>query len=201
VSRVWPALIVFVSFWIGWAAPARAGLSAAEQERLAAGKVVTRNVDVDLAAGSYFGGIAYVVVRAPADEVMAVLLDSTAYRHILPVLLDAEEVGPRGDGRLVRFRHGSKRFSAEYTALVRRESASVVRFWLDPAFPHDVADCWGQFRVEPLGPQRSLLVYSALVRLDFGPIKLLFSDKIREFALRTPDLVRHYVERRRADAL
>ena len=73
----------------------------------------------------------------------------------------------------------------------------MLRFWLDPSQPHDIADCWGYFRVQPWGRRASLLTYAALVHLDFGMVKMLFTEKIRRYALGTPGLVRAYVRAHR----
>lgn len=175
---------------------AAAGISPAERARLASGELIRRHIDVELAAGSYFGGVAYAVIRAPAEAVIAALYDASAYPHIFPLLMEGRLVGMRGADRLVYFRHGGRVASAGYTAIVRRESPGLVRFWLDPSEPHDIEDCWGYFRVQPFGEGAVLLTYAALLRLEFGVVKLLFSEKIRAYALETPALVRRWVEGR-----
>ncbi len=80
---------------------------------------------------------------------------------------------------------------------MRRESQGLLRFWLDPSEPHDIGDCWGYFRVQPWGKRASLLTYAALLHLDSGLVKLLFSETIRRYALKTPGLVRAFVEGKR----
>ena len=173
------------------------GLSPEERARLTQGDLVRRPIDVDLPEGPYFGGVAYAVIDAPPAEVMSVLLDIRAYSAILPLTLEAREVGRKGDNRLVFFRHGVRLASASYTAIVKRHSPSVIRFWLDPAFPHEIEDCWGYFRVEPLPERRTLLTYAALLRLEFGVTRMLFSEKIRAYAMNTPLLLRRYIEDKR----
>jgi hypothetical protein len=170
------------------------GLSPEERARLAQGDLIRRPIDVDLPEGPYFGGIAYAVIDAPEAEVMSVLLDTSAYSAIFPLTLEAREVGRKGDNRLVFFRHGGRFGSASYTAIVRRQSPSVIRFWLDPAFPHEIEDCWGYFRVTALSDKRTLLTYAALLRLEFGVVRMLFLEKIRTYAMNTPLLVRRYFE-------
>jgi hypothetical protein len=187
------ALLAALSF----ATPAGAeGLSAAEVARLARGEIIRRPIDVDLPEGPYFGGIAYAVIEVPPAEVMRVLMDVSAYRSILPLTMEAREVGRKGDNRLVFFRHGGRLGSAAYTAIVRRESPSVIRVWLDPAFPHEVEDCWGYFRAEAFPEGKTLLTYAALLRLEFGVVRMLFSEKIRTFAMNMPLLLRRYLDAR-----
>jgi len=178
--------------------PASAGgFSADEQARLLRGEILRRHVDFETEDGPYFGGLAYGVIDASPAEVMNVLLDVGAYRAILPLTLEAKEVGRKGDNKLVFFRHGGRVGSAGYTAIVRRESPSVLRFWLDPEYPHEVEDCWGYFRVEAMAEgKKTLLTYGAVLRLEFGFIRMFFSEKIRSFALSTPLRVRSYFQAR-----
>ncbi len=103
----------------------------------------------------------------------------------------------RGRDTAVYLRQGGRAGSAAYALIVRRESLGLFRFWLDPSQPHEIADLWGYFRVQPWGSEASLLTYGALVRLDFGVVKLLFSETIRRVALGTPAVVAGaYVEAR-----
>jgi hypothetical protein len=164
---------------------------------LSEGHVVKEKLDVELAGGDYFGGVAYVTIRAPADEVMRALLEPKNYRQILPLTIAADVVDRKGDLVYVRLTQGGKSANASYTIVVRRESRYLVRFWLDPDRPHDIADCWGYFRVDPLGPGASFVRYGALVHLDFGVTKLMFKEKIRDYALTTPARLRHFVEGRK----
>lgn len=183
---------------LGTLAPSRraaaAPLSGPDVARLSAGELVRVPLDLTLPDGDRLGGISYAVVRAPPAEVMAVLADPGAYRAILPMTLEARLLARRGADLTVFLRQGTRLGSAGYALLVRPEPAGLLRFWLDPSLPHGIADLWGYFRVLPWGPSSSLLTYAALLKLDFGVVKLLFSEKIREYALSTPALVRAYVE-------
>jgi hypothetical protein len=127
---------------------------------------------------------------------MNTILDPASWSSILPMTLEAKLLGRKGQDMQAYFRQGGKLGSASYVMIVRRESLGLLRFWLDPSREHDIADCWGYFRVQPWGKHNSLLTYAALVRLDFGMVKLLFSEKIRGYALSTPGLVRAYVHRK-----
>lgn len=175
---------------------ARAGsLTADEKARLARGEVVKRTFDVELPQGDFIGGLGYVIIAASPAEVMAVLLDPGSYRYIFPLTQEARLVGRTGDDFFLTLRQGGARVSGEYTVRARRETPSLVRFWMDPTRPHDIGDCWGFFRVDPAEGGRTLLTYGALLHLEFGVIKLLFQEKIRSYALQTPELLRGYVER------
>lgn len=167
-----------------------------EIHRLSRGEIVRIPLDMDLARGDYFGGLAYGLIPAPAAEVRAALNDPSAYKSILPMTLEAKVIGEKGDARQLFLKQGGRLGTASYVLLVRSESPSLIRFWLDPDEPHEVADLWGFFRVEPWTRKSSILTYAALLHLDFGMVKMLFSEKIRNVALGTPAVVRRYLARR-----
>jgi hypothetical protein len=165
-------------------------------DRLNRGELVVYPQDVEVAEGAYFGGISYVVVDASPAHVMAVLTDASAYRRLLPYTIEARVTGNRGDDSRVFFRQGNNILSVAYSLWIRRESLGLIRFWVDLDVPHDIADCWGFFRVTPWQGNSSLLTFGGLLRLDPGLIKLLFSEQIRGAALRAPLLVRKAAHRR-----
>lgn len=177
------------------------GLSAEEKRELDQGGIVRRTFDVDLPQGDFIGGLAYVLIPATPAEVMGVLLEPSSYGHIFPLTQEARLVAREGDDFFITFRQGGRRVSGEYTVRARRESPSLVRFWLDPSRPHDIGDCWGFFRVDPAEGGRALLTYGALLHLEAGLIKLLFQEKIRSYAMETPALLRRYVEERRGSRI
>jgi len=172
-------------------------LSADDLARLTRGEIVKVPVDFDLPQGDYFGGISYAVVPAPLGAVAAALDDPGTYPSILPMTLEARLLSRRGVDSQVYLRQGVKLSSAAYVILVRRESQGLFRFWLDVSQPHQIEDFWGYFRVSPWGPEASLLTYAAVVRLEPGLVKLLFTEAIRGKSMDTPALVRAYVVARR----
>jgi hypothetical protein len=169
-----------------------------EEKRLARGEVVKRTFDVDLPQGDFVGGLGYVIISAPPADVLAVLLAPASYLHIFALTQEARLAAREGDDFIITLRQGGKKISGEYSVRARRETPSLVRFWLDPSRPHDIADCWGFFRLDPVQDGKTLLTYGALVHLEFGVIKLLFQEKIRFYALETPARLRAFVEDRRA---
>jgi hypothetical protein len=186
---------------LGACLPARraaaAPLPADEVARLSRGELVRRPLDLELPQGGYFGGISYAVIRAPVDTVIAVVADPSSYPRILPMTLESRLLRQVGADLSVYFRQGGRAGSAAYVLTIRRESPGLFRFWLDPSMVHEIADLWGFLRVQPWDRTSSLLTYAALLRLDFGLVKLLFSEKIREYALGTPELVRSFVQGQR----
>jgi len=183
-------------FFLGHSSYA-AGLSAEEKKTLQQGGIVKRTFDLDLPQGDCIGGLAYVIIPAQPKEVMAILLEPASYAHIFPLTQEATLVGREGDDFFITLRQGGRTVSGEYTVRARRESASLVRFWLDPSRPHDIDDVWGYFRADPAEGGKTLLSYGALLHLEMGLIKFLFQEKIRSYALEIPALLRGYVEERR----
>lgn len=186
---------VCVSLSTLWLREARADrLTADEEKRLARGDVVQRIFDVDLPQGDFIGGLGYVIISAPPSEVLAVLLEPSSYMHIFALTQEARLQAREGDDLIIYLRQGGKNISGEYSVRARRETLSLVRFWLEPSRPHDIADCWGFFRLDPAAGGKTLLTYGALLHLEFGIMKLLFQEKIRGYALETPARLRAFVE-------
>lgn len=182
-----------------WPANAHAEpLSVDEKKRLADGDVVTRTFDVDLPEGDFIGGLGYVIISAPPSEVLAAVLQPSSYMHIFALTQEARLEARVGDDMILYLRQGGKKVSGEYSVRARRESQSLVRFWLDPSRPHDIGDLWGFFRLDPVPGGKTLLTYGALLHLEFGVIKLLFQEKIRKYALETPGRLRSFVENKHA---
>jgi hypothetical protein len=165
-------------------------LTKVERDLLGGGRCVKRPVDADLEAGTYIGGVSYCVAEAPAPFVLAMLANVSIYKRILALTLEASPVGKKGADQLVYFKHGGDLGTAGYTMRVSpADSHGVIRFWMDPAYDHEIEDVWGFVRAEPLGPSSCLVTYGVLC--DLGTvIRLVFGERIRDFALDTPEHVR-----------
>lgn len=161
-----------------------------ERAALERGEVVRRPVDADLDAGLYLGGVSYALVDAPAPFVLAMLQDPSVYMEILALTLEATPTGAKGKDQLVFFKHGGSLGTASYTMRIQSaDPTGTIRFWMDPAFEHEIEDIWGYVRVEALGPETCLATYAVLC--DLGTLfRVLFGEKIRQFALDTPGHIR-----------
>ena len=166
------------------------GLTKEENAALSRGEVVRRPLDFDLEEGLMQGGLSYAIVDAPAAFVLEMLAEVSVYKDILALTLEAKRVGERGNDTLVFFKHGGDLGTASYTMRVRPADATgTIRFWMDPAFDHEIEDIWGYVRVTPIGAEQCLATYAVLC--DVGTIfRLLFGEKIREYALDTPGHIR-----------
>ena len=171
---------------------ARAGsLSPDEKAALSRGEVVRRPLDVDMDAGLMQGGVSYALVDAPAAFVLAMLSNPGVYKDILALTLEAKPVGKKGADTLVFFKHGGSLGTASYTMRITPADATgTIRFWMDPAFDHEIEDIWGYVRAEALGAEQCLATYAVLC--DVGTIfRVLFGERIRAYALDTPGHVRY----------
>lgn len=171
-------------------------LTPEERARLHEGHVVRRDLAFELGDSRYVGGVAYVVIQAPMKDVIDVLMDVRAYPKIFPMTAEAKDSGRRGGDRLITIKHWTRFATASYTVHLRRESPGLVRFWMDASFPHDLKDCWGYFRLQPVSKSKTLLTYGAALDLGDGLTRMLFEGLIQGYAMRTPELVRRYVEAR-----
>ena len=175
------------------------GVELTEREiaELRAGRAVTRQDDVERGGRRYIGGVSYVLIDAAPEQVILALDDVSAYHKILPRTRSVRWFGiSRSGDAIIELEHGNSMVHGKYTIRVRRDrtgSASIVRFWLDPRFSHDISDASGFFRVEPSG-EKTLLTYLVMVDLGPGLFSRLFENRIRKTALSTPALVKKYVE-------
>ena len=136
-------------------------LTPEERARLDEGHIVRRDHAFEHGSSRYVGGVVYAVIQASLKDIMAVLNDVSAYTKIFPLTAEAKEVGRRGGDRLIRLKHWTRFATASYTVHVRQESQGLLRFWMDASFPHDLEDCWGYYRLQPLSKARTLLTYGA----------------------------------------
>ena len=176
-------------------------LTPAEREALGRGETVRRPVDVDLEQGTYIGGVSYAVVNAPAGFVLAMLHQVAVYRSILALTIEANDAGTKGGDQLVFFKHGGRLGTASYTMRIQKaDREGVIRFWMDPAFEHEIEDVWGFVRVEALGAASCLATYAVLCDLG-GIVRVLFGERIRRYALDTPASIKRVAESDHAAAL
>jgi len=174
-----------------------------EGAKLASGRPVVREENVEREGHRYVGGVSYILIDAPLDQVVAALQDVGAYSQILPQTRSVRWVGlsRKGDA-LVEIEQGNAIAHGKYTVRVRRErgsdegSAETIRFWIDRRYSHDLDDASGFFHVETRG-KGTLLTYVVLVDLGHGIVSHFFESRVRRAALSTPVLVKHYVESHR----
>ena len=172
-------------------------LGADEVDRLLRGDCVARTQDLRRGLRRYVGGVTYKIFDTTPEELASLLDDVGDWGRFLPKTRDAHRVGAIGNDPLVQITHGSALVQVGYTLRVHRDGSSV-RFWMDPARPHDIEDVWGFFRAAPMGDGRTLVTYGILIVMGDGILRDMFEDRVREFALEVPDRVRDVVVQRQA---
>jgi hypothetical protein len=172
-------------------------LSTVEVDRLLRGDSVARTQDLHRGSRRYVGGVAYKILDATPEDLASLLDDVGDWGRFLPKTRDARRVGAIGDDPLVQITHGSALVQVGYTLRVHRDGSSV-RFWMDPARPHDIEDVWGFFRAEPMGDGRTLVTYGILIDMGDGILRDMFEARVQELALEVPDRVRDVVVQRQA---
>jgi len=194
------ALMLAVVAATSVASAASSELTEAEMAELEAGRMVVRSEDVERAGRRYIGGVSYIMIDAPASQVMAVLDDVRSYREILPRTRSVRWLGMGRNGdTLIELEQGNAFAHGKYAVRIRRDrsslstSSGLVRFWLDRDFAHDIADASGFFHVETVG-EKTRLTYLVMVDLGAGVWGQMFEGRIRKAALSTPQLVKRYVE-------
>lgn len=185
----------FCAVWLcTQVATASEPLTDADRAALENGDIVKREITYEDGDRKFVGGVAYAIINHPAEEVLRVLRTEASYRDLLPMTKEATVLRQEGKDLLVRMTHGNSLGSASYTCRIRQRAGdNLVRFWLDPRDPHDIDNAWGYFRVTAMG-NRSLLTFAAAVDLGDGLMRMLFEERIRKRALRTPENVRELLE-------
>ena len=187
-------MLVSASLHAAPSASASVRFTPAERDALRAGEVVARPMHFDTDSGSYRGGLSYCVVQAPAAAVLSALSNVETLPQALPHTESARLIDiTRGLAR-VELVHGG---GTTYTVVIERSpTRSQLRFWLDASRPHDISDVFGFFRVEPLGPGKSLVTVATALDLGSGLTQWFFSDAVERAILATPGQIRSFVEPR-----
>lgn len=177
-------------------------LSEAELSRLQNGEQVVRQQTFEIDQKRYVGGIVYVVIAAPAEQVAALFSDPVAMQEIVPRTQSIERVGVAGEDAILEFCQGNSLIHARYAIRLRAEpEANRIRFWLDRTRHHAIEDAWGFLRYQPFtapsGPS-VLVSYGILVDLGPGMVRSLYEERLRALALTLPLRLREYVLRNRS---
>lgn len=167
-------------------------LSAGDYDRLVHGDTVVFEQAVQRGSRRYVGGVAYALVDAGGEEVATLMANPDAWRRILPRTRSVRWLGSVAGDRLVEMTHGTALLQASYTMRMRRSGRSI-RFWMDPAYPHDIEDAWGFVRTEDAPGGRTLVVYGVLIDIGPGLMRDLFETTVRDAALTVPQRMRGWL--------
>jgi carbon monoxide dehydrogenase subunit G len=147
------------------------------------------------------GGESTTDIDAPSYAIMDALCRPEAMWHVLPHVANVESLGEDGGEHVWRVTHRLGIFRGGYVLRVRPvwgdDGHQTLGFRVDKRFDRDVEDAWGQFRLEPIGLNRTRLHYRVRAVLLPGLIRWLFTQKIQWSLMVVPERVQGYVERQR----
>lgn len=183
-----------------------ASFSDDEWRKLEAGELVARRQTSRRDGLELIGGSSWQVIDAPPDAVFRALLDTGHYTRMMPQVLEAKLVAERGAAssasagttseRTVFVRQGQKGIAEKryYLRLNVNETKRDITFAVDDARPHDLRAAWGFYTVRPYKDGKTLLAYGILADLGGGILESVFGDEIHEWMLKTPWMVKRFVE-------
>jgi len=170
-----------------------------EWKRLSAGQLVSRRATRFSGGSRLMGGSSWQVIDAPPNVVWQALLDTPRYRKMMPRVLEARLVRARDNVRTVFMRQGQSGWlEARYYLKVNvHELARDITFAVDDHMPHQMLNAaWGFYAVRPFGDgHKTLLAYGVMADISGGPLVSLMRDSVHDWMLRTPWLVKQFVEK------
>jgi ribosome-associated toxin RatA of RatAB toxin-antitoxin module len=173
----------------------RGALTGAELARLGRGELVVRPAAERRGRLDLMGGTSWQVIDARPEVVWSAILDTQHYRKMLPRVLEARVVTHAGDERTVFVRQGVAFVQTTYHLKLKIDATKAdVRFALDDTRPHAIEAAWGFFSVRPHRGERTLLTYGIMADIGSGLIALVVRDTVQEWMLRTPWMIKRFVE-------
>jgi hypothetical protein len=182
--------------------PASAGVhggtfTSDEWRKLDAGETVVRPTSRMQGGVRMYGGSSWQVIDAPPSAVWSALLDTPRYGKIMPQVIEAKLVKGGDAERTVYLRQGQKGvLEARYFLNVRvYEDRRDLTFSVDESRPREVLQsAWGFYTVRPYKEGRTLLAYGVMADIRGGLLGAVVRDSVHEWMLRTPWLVKRFVE-------
>jgi ribosome-associated toxin RatA of RatAB toxin-antitoxin module len=167
-----------------------------EWRKLEAGELVARKQSTKRNGLELMGGSSWQVIDAPPDIVFSALLDTHRYPKMMPQVLEAKLVATRESERTVFVRQGQKGVAEKryYLRVNVDEQKRDITFAVDDKRPHDLRAAWGFYTVRPFKGGKTLLAYGIMADLGGGLLSNVFGDEIHEWMLKTPWMVKRFVE-------
>lgn len=177
--------------------PEPEALSEDELRRVREGWTVRRDLSFRFHGRTYTGGVAYQIMRAPSEEVIATLLDPNHLREALPLTHEAELLDTDAAHRLeVELLQGKAPVFTRYTLRLDRTDAHALRFALDPTRPHGIRDVRGYLTARPFHGDYCLVTVAVAFDLGGPWMRALFDRPVQNAALAAPAHLRRYLESR-----
>ena len=156
-------------------------------------------LDLDLPQGFYFGGIVYRVCISLGSTDLLMNHVAARFPNFLMCTGETRLLMQSGRDMQVYLGHDAAIGPVSLVLLVRRQSPSLLRFWVDLSQPHALDDGWGFLRIEPFPRELvippvekliggnpiavSLLTWGVLMRIDSDEVRLRFLEIIRNGAM------------------
>lgn len=167
-----------------------------EWRKLEAGELVARSQTQRRNGLELMGGSSWQVIDAAPEVVFSALLDTHRYPKMMPQVLEAKLVASQGAERTVFVRQGQKGIAEKryYLRVNIDEQKRDITFSVDDKRPHDLRAAWGFYTVRPFKDGKTLLAYGIMADLGGGLLSNVFGDEIHEWMLKTPWMVKRFVE-------
>jgi ribosome-associated toxin RatA of RatAB toxin-antitoxin module len=199
-GRTATAITVFLLLaLVASAATAGIGGSAFSEEewrKLEAGELVARKQTTRRNGLELMGGSSWQVIDASPDVVFSALLDTHRYPRMMPQVIEAKLVASKDSERTVFVRQGHKGVAEKryYLRVNVNKDKRDITFAVDDKRPHDLRAAWGFYTVRPFKGGKTLLAYGIMADLGGGLLSNVFSSDIHEWMLKTPWMVKRFVE-------
>ena len=173
--------------------------SALELSKLAAGKLVRRPVVQRRGDLHLIGGTSFQVIDAPMHVVWQALLDTAHYPRMMPEVVEAKVVRKESSRRTLFMRQGSlSMLEVKYFLNVQLDSKQRdIEFRLDDSRSNDLRKAYGFYNLRPFEgaeSKRTLLSYGIMADIGSGILVSLARDKVHDWMLRTPWMVKRFIE-------
>lgn len=168
-----------------------------EWQRLDEGKLVTRPSTRTKGSLRLMGGASWQVIDAAPTSVWRALLDTPRYDRMMPSVISARLIRESNGTRSVQMRQGERGLvETSYVLKVNvHEERRDITFAVDDRFDHDmVKAAWGFYSVRPYRDGKTLLAYSVMADIGSGPLVALLRGSVHEWMLKSPSLVKRFVE-------
>ncbi len=200
-QRLSLALPLAVLLWLALASLATAtasaqsrAFSAGEQRRLLSGELVRRDASGEREGRRLFGGTSFIRVRAPLDEVWAVVRDPARYTRLIPSLARVRVVERRDEQVLLWMQHRYALSTTAYHATMRFDAAAHrVEFELDASRPRDVDGGRGFLELASYEGD-TIVSWGMIADVGDGLVARVFGPFLAEWLLKPPRCLRDEVE-------
>jgi len=167
-----------------------------DQRLLRDNKAIKRKFAFYRSGARYLAAISYQVLRMPPERVFDLLQEVNKTLPYLPATHKATRVKSKDGVERVQMVHGNAWLQGGYTVLWEpSRERGVIRFWMDPEMPHDIADIWGYFRLQRFEAGKSLLTVAVAVAPGEGYKGPIWEQKIHKYMLKSARYLRKYVDK------